>query len=94
MTLTLRALMAELQHELDDITKLRVMCHQYSKMRQHLIPWLKHKPVVTRLVQTRKQLKILKSKLRHTLAAKEDLEEVYSNYIFFCDIYLVYLSHV
>ena len=58
--------------------KIEQICFldEFTSMKEDIAPWLESSPSLDKLNDTRKKLKSLKSKLRHTLADKADAEEV------------------
>lgn len=73
-----RTLMMCCMQKLEQLDKLRQLKCHYDTLQQQLQPWLTNKPDLNELHSLRKTLRSLKSKLRHRLADKQDLEEVCS----------------
>jgi hypothetical protein len=73
---TLTYLINDMMAELKNIDQLAAMQDAYSTMKASLINWLDEKPDLVPLQTNRKNFKSLKSKLRHKLADKHDVEEV------------------
>lgn len=48
------------------------------------MPWLESKPDVKKIDDVRRTIKSLRSRLRHRLADKKDLEEVHTGALFYC----------
>ncbi|XP_064621726.1 serine/threonine-protein kinase 31-like isoform X2 [Lineus longissimus] len=72
---TLTYLISDMMAELKNIDQLAAMKHAYSVMKASLVEWLDAKPDLAPLQAIRKSFKSLKSKLRHKLADKHDVEE-------------------
>ena len=79
ITLVLKTIVNEICSELTDIERLVALRADYSLLASQLVCWLEDKPNVVELQGVRKTIKSLKSKLRHKLADKQDLEEVRSD---------------
>jgi len=74
--LALTALVAEHKREMTDIQELRDhLVAKYKNLQADMIPWLGSKPDVKKMGDIRRTIKSLRSKLRHRLADKKDLEE-------------------
>lgn len=65
-----------MESELADIGLLQTMQIECADTQTQLEKWLTTKPTVANLIDIRKIIKGLKSRLRHRLADKQDLEEV------------------
>ncbi len=77
ISLVIMTLLKQLQHEHRGIKQLQQLSVEYKELTVCLEPWLTEHPDVTPLKNIRKTIKGLKSKLRHKLADKQDLEEVH-----------------
>ncbi|XP_068724825.1 serine/threonine-protein kinase 31-like isoform X1 [Montipora capricornis] len=74
--LTLTALAAEQKAEIAEIQELRGNLEEkYRNLKIDMAPWLWSKPDVKKISDVRKTIKSLRSRLRHRLADKKDLEE-------------------
>ncbi|XP_078366669.1 serine/threonine-protein kinase 31-like isoform X1 [Oculina patagonica] len=72
----LKALAMELNRELADIQELRDnLMTKYRSLQADMSPWLEAKPDVKKMGEVRRAIKSLRSRLRHRLADKKDLEE-------------------
>jgi len=74
--MVLKIVIKEICSELANIDQLLSQHDASQRLAQQLEEWLEMKPDLTTLVSVRKTIKSLKSKLRHKLADKQDLEEV------------------
>lgn len=70
-----RILIKEIETPLEAALQQINDCKQYNLLYPELCSNLATKPDMSRIYETRKEIKILKSKLRHKLADKKDLEE-------------------
>lgn len=74
--LAMASLAAEHKREIADIHELRDhLVAKYKDLQADMVPWLNSKPDVKKMGEVRKSVKSLRSKLRHRLADKKDLEE-------------------
>lgn len=89
ITMILKSLMSEMKTELDDIQRIQQLTSDFTTEMADLGQWLEKKPDITQLVALRKSIKGLKSKLRHKVADKVDLEEVGGICGIFCKLYLI-----
>ncbi|XP_041364703.1 serine/threonine-protein kinase 31-like [Gigantopelta aegis] len=71
----LQALEKDLQSEISSIENVQKLATDFSQLRKEIEPWLETRPNVDELQDVRKSLRALRSKLRHRLADKEDVEE-------------------
>ncbi|XP_038061882.1 serine/threonine-protein kinase 31-like isoform X2 [Patiria miniata] len=72
---TVRVVVKQLGLELDAIDYIIRQKDSYTAARNDFEKWLQDKPDVSCLQSIQKEIKTLKSKLRHKLADKDDLEE-------------------
>ena len=72
----LQALEKDLQIEISSIENVQKLAADFSQLKREIEPWLETRPNVDELLDMRKTLRSLRSKLRHRLADKEDVEEV------------------
>ena len=72
----LKTLIAQVKCELADIVQLETLRLEYLGLQMQLGHWLVEQPSVSELKAVRQTIKALKSRLRHTLADKQDAEEV------------------
>ncbi|XP_076361570.1 serine/threonine-protein kinase 31-like isoform X2 [Tachypleus tridentatus] len=75
MAVVTQKLQNELNNEWEKVQDLAELKVQYSSLFQELSPWLHNKPDITEVMAIRKTIKGLKSKLRHKIADKNDVEE-------------------
>ena len=73
----LHSLVQSLHSEMTDITQLNGLQRKYAAMVIQLQPWLCESPGVKDLTDCKKEIKSLKSQLRHKLADKQDAIEVW-----------------
>ncbi|XP_063969399.1 serine/threonine-protein kinase 31-like isoform X1 [Lytechinus pictus] len=72
---TVHALVKALVKEKQTLASLAQVCENFASMSGQLNPWLNNKPDVSGLQSLMKEVKALRSRLRHKLADKRDLEE-------------------
>ena len=72
----LQTLVAQVKCELADIQQLETLRVEYLGVQMQLGHWLTERPSIVELRVVRQTIKGLKSRLRHTLADKQDAEEV------------------
>ena len=58
------------------LENFRSLHREFTGLKASIEPWLAKKPALTDIQENRKALRSLKSKLRHIMADKQDLEEV------------------
>ena len=58
------------------LENFRGLHREFTSLKSVIEPWLERKPTLTDIQENRKTLRSLKSKLRHLMADKQDLEEV------------------
>ncbi|XP_067052190.1 serine/threonine-protein kinase 31-like isoform X5 [Acropora muricata] len=74
--LTLKTLVSEHKTEIAGIEHLRDhLLEKYRNLKIAIMPWLESKPDVKKIDDVRRTIKSLRSRLRHRLADKKDLEE-------------------
>lgn len=66
----------QLQSEASMLQNFTILRQEFLSRKESIEPWLDKKPTCSDLQENRKQLRGLKSKLRHLQADKLDLEEV------------------
>ena len=66
----------ELSTEISMLENFRSLHREFTGLKASIEPWLAKKPALTDIQENRKALRSLKSKLRHIMADKQDLEEV------------------
>ena len=66
----------ELTTEISTLENFRGLHREFTGLKAVIDPWLDRKPALTDIQENRKTLRGLKSKLRHIMADKQDLEEV------------------
>ncbi|KAK3605443.1 hypothetical protein CHS0354_007526 [Potamilus streckersoni] len=66
----------ELKTEFSTLDNFCQLQKEFTQLRDSIVPWLKDMPSLDKLQESRKVILALKSKLRHKLADKQDLEEV------------------
>ena len=71
----IKCLKKELHKEIADVEQLRLRGDECLKLQGDLEAAVNQQPDVTKMVEIRKNLKAVKSKFRHKLADKKDLEE-------------------
>ena len=76
IAIVLKTLVTQVKCELKDITQLEALRLEYLGLQMQLGHWLTDCPSVADLKAARQTIKALKSRLRHTLADKQDAEEV------------------
>ena len=76
IAIVLQTLIAQVKCELADIHQLETLRVEYLGVQMQLGHWLTERPSVVELKVVRQTIKGLKSRLRHTLADKQDAEEV------------------
>jgi len=75
LQLIVQSLKKCLDAEKDEIRQVQSLKEEYTLLKQIIAPWLNEKPSLLHVLNIRKTIKTLKSKLRHKLADKVDLEE-------------------
>lgn len=74
---TVKALISELSKELQDVRELRDnLVINYRTLQADMGKWLETKPDIKKAIEIKRIIKTLRSRLRHRLADKKDLEEV------------------
>lgn len=73
---TVHALVKALVKEKQTLASLAQVCDNFTTMAAQLNPWLNNRPDVSCLQTIMKEVKGHRSRLRHKLADKKDLEEV------------------
>ncbi|XP_073232753.1 serine/threonine-protein kinase 31-like [Porites lutea] len=69
-------LITEIEREVSDIKELRDhLVANYRNLQADMTPWLGSKPDIKKVGDVRRKIKSLRSRLRHRLADKKDLEE-------------------
>lgn len=69
-------LITEIEREISDIKELRDhLVANYRNLQADMTPWLGSKPDIKKVGEVRRKIKSLRSRLRHRLADKKDLEE-------------------
>ena len=76
IAIVLKTLVTQVRCELKDIQQLEALRLEYLGLQMQLGHWLTECPSVADLKAGRQTIKALKSRLRHTLADKQDAEEV------------------
>ena len=76
IAIVLKTLVTQVKCELKDIQQLETLRLEYLGLQMQLGHWLTDCPSVADLKAGRQTIKALKSRLRHTLADKQDAEEV------------------
>jgi len=72
----IKALIIDLKREMADIQELRDnLVSRYKRIQTDMSPWLDTKPDLKKVGEVRRTIKSLRSRLRHRLADKKDLEE-------------------
>ncbi|KAL3877743.1 hypothetical protein ACJMK2_035406, partial [Sinanodonta woodiana] len=66
----------ELKTEFSTLDNFCQLQKEFTQLQESIVPWLKDMPSLDKLQESRKVILALKSKLRHKLADKQDLEEV------------------
>jgi len=74
--MVIASLRKELQSEESTLQNFLLLRQEFAHRRDTIGPWLDATPTFTDLMESRKLLRSLKSKLRHLQADKIDLEEV------------------
>lgn len=73
---TIKALIGELSKELQEIQELRDnLVINYKGLQTDMGSWLETKPDIKKVIEIKRSIKTLRSRLRHRLADKKDLEE-------------------
>ncbi|XP_067673691.1 serine/threonine-protein kinase 31-like [Haliotis asinina] len=70
-----QSLYTELQSEMTNIDNYQHLLTEFRSMKTECEPWLHDKPCTEELLGIRKTLRGLRSKLRHRVADRQDLEE-------------------
>lgn len=70
------AVSKELNNELKSLENLTQLKSEFKQLKEDIEPWLHVRPNLSELQDVRKQIRQLKSKLRHKMADIQDLEEV------------------
>ena len=78
---TVRALVKALSSEKQTLVSLVQLCEQFSCRADQLHPWLNNRPDVSSMQSLMKEIKTLRSKLRHKLADRRDMEEVANEHV-------------
>lgn len=76
MAILTQQLYQELSAELNKIRRLSDSESSYRKTYGEITPWLNEEPDLQRILELRKETKKIRSKFRHKLADKSDLDEV------------------
>ncbi|KAL5019065.1 hypothetical protein ScPMuIL_004787 [Solemya velum] len=69
------AVSKELNNELKSLENLTQLKSEFKQLKTDIEPWLQVRPNLSELQDVRKQIRLLKSKLRHKMADIQDLEE-------------------
>ncbi|CAH3117649.1 unnamed protein product [Pocillopora meandrina] len=73
---TIKALIGELNKELQEIQELRDnLVINYKGLQTDMGSWLQTKPDIKKVIEIKRSIKTLRSRLRHRLADRKDLEE-------------------
>jgi hypothetical protein len=72
----LTAILNELHGEIGVLDNFRQFMAEFSQMKAGIEPWLDTKPNFDGVQECRKNIRSLKSKLRHKEADRQDMEEV------------------
>ncbi|XP_022789235.1 serine/threonine-protein kinase 31-like [Stylophora pistillata] len=73
---TVKALISELSKEFQDVRELRDnLVINYRTLQADMGKWLETKPDIKKAIEIKRIIKTLRSRLRHRLADKKDLEE-------------------
>ncbi|GAB1602408.1 serine/threonine-protein kinase 31-like [Argonauta hians] len=75
ITSILHAVKRELDEEQKTFSGLHRYITEFLKLKTDLSPWLQQKPSLTELQESKKNVRLLKSRLRHRLADLQDVEE-------------------
>ncbi|CAI9723558.1 serine/threonine-protein kinase 31-like isoform X2 [Octopus vulgaris] len=75
ITSILHAVKRELDEEQKTFSGLHRYITEFLKLKEDLSPWLQQKPSLTELQESKKNVRLLKSQLRHRLADLQDVEE-------------------
>ncbi|XP_078660032.1 serine/threonine-protein kinase 31-like [Branchiostoma floridae x Branchiostoma belcheri] len=75
MTAVVNMLLNDLRGEMADIHKLQGLLARNVKCRDDMTRWLSSQPDLEPLRQVKKEIRALKSEIRHKMADKQDLEE-------------------
>ncbi|KAL4239766.1 RNA catabolic process [Mactra antiquata] len=75
VTTVIASIRKELHNEASTLENFSMLYDEFAGRKRNMEPWLDKSPTFTELQENRKLLRSLKSKLRHTLADKLDLEE-------------------
>ncbi|KAI8521103.1 RNA catabolic process [Branchiostoma belcheri] len=75
MTAVVNMLLNDLRGEMADIHKLQGLLARNVKCRDDMTRWLSSQPDLDPLRQVKKEIRALKSEIRHKMADKQDLEE-------------------
>ena len=76
LTKTVCCLTKELRRELASIETLTDLYNHHEKLSKELEPWMNSKPDVSEMQTVQRDIKGLRSRLRHKLADKHDMDEV------------------
>ena len=72
----LTAITKELSGELSNLDTFKGFITEFGNMKEDIGLWLDRKPDTTKIMEQRKLIRSLKSKIRHQEVDRQDLEEV------------------
>lgn len=76
MATVLTAILRELQSEISTLDNFRQLVKDFTNLKSGIEPWLERSPDLEDILESKKLIRNLKSKLRHKDADLQDLEEV------------------